>query len=60
MSLLKFLKEVREELGRVTWPGKNEVVEATVGVVVFCAIIALYFWVADFVLSKLLRVVIER
>ncbi|MEO2066408.1 MAG: preprotein translocase subunit SecE, partial [Desulfurobacteriaceae bacterium] len=32
MSPVQFLKEVKEELDRVTWPSKEEVVEATIGV----------------------------
>jgi len=60
MSPVKFLKEVREELNRVTWPKKEEVVEATAGVVVFCAFIAVYFWVLDFVFSELLKMIIAK
>ena len=54
------MKVVREELNRVTWPKKEEVVEATAGVVVFCAFIAVYFWVLDFVFSELLKMIIAR
>ena len=60
MLPVKFLKEVREELGRVTWPAKDEVVEATAGVVAFCAFIAVYFWMLDFVFSELLRMIIAK
>ena len=60
MSPLQFLKEVKEELDRVTWPSKEEVVEATFGVVVFCAFIAVYFWLTDFVFSKILEFIIAK
>ncbi len=60
MSLFKFLREVREELERVTWPTKEEVVEATVGVIVFCAFIAIYFWILDTVFSRILELIIAK
>jgi len=60
MSPITFLKEVREELNRVTWPSKEEVIEATFGVVIFCAFIAIYFWALDFVFSEALKMIIEK
>ena len=55
MSPITFLKEVREELNRVTWPSREEVIEATFGVVIFRAFIAIYFWALDFVFSEALE-----
>lgn len=60
MSFLQFLKEVKEELERVTWPSKEEVVEATIGIIVFCAFIATYFWILDTMFSKGLELIIAR
>jgi len=60
MSPLQFLKEVKEELDKVTWPSKEEVVEATIGVVFFCAVVAVYFWVLDFIFAKGLQVIIAK
>jgi len=60
MSPIQFLKEVREELNRVTWPSKDEVVEATLGVIVFCGFLAFYFWVLDSILTRLLELIIVK
>jgi len=60
MSPFQFLKEVREELDRVTWPSKEEIVEATVGVVAFCGFIAVYFWLLDSILTKILEWIIAK
>jgi len=60
MSPLQFLKEVREELGRVTWPTKDEVIEATIGVILFCAVISVYFWILDSIFAQALRLIIAR
>jgi preprotein translocase subunit SecE len=60
MSPFQFLNEVREELNRVTWPSKEEVIEATIGVVLFCGFVAIYFWALDLVFSKALELIIAR
>ncbi len=60
MSPVQFLKEVREELDRVTWPTKEEVVEATTGIIVFCAFIAVYFWILDTIFAKGLELIIAK
>ena len=60
MSPVVFLKEVKEELNRVTWPSREEVIEATFGVVIFSAFIAIYFWALDFVFSEALKMIIEK
>ncbi len=60
MSPIQFLKEVREELGRVTWPTKEEVVEATTGIIVFCTFIAVYFWILDTIFARGLELIIAK
>lgn len=60
ISPMTFLREVKEELDRVVWPSKEEVAEATFGIIVFCTIIAASFWVLDFVFSEALRVIIGK
>jgi len=58
MNPANFLSEVKDELERVTWPERSEIAEATVGVIVFVLIIAVYFWIADYVFSKILQLII--
>ncbi|MEO2068442.1 MAG: preprotein translocase subunit SecE [Desulfurobacteriaceae bacterium] len=60
MSPIDFLKEVKEELKRVSWPSKEEVIEATFGVIIFCAIIAVYFFILDTGLTEALKMIIEK
>jgi len=42
-STLQFLKEVRVELKKVTWPGRNEVIGSTAVVIVASFVVA-FFW----------------
>lgn len=55
-----FLREVRDELSKVVWPTRDEVIRLT-GVVLLISLgVGLYLGAADFVLTKLVEVVILR
>jgi len=56
----RFLKEVRLEMKRVTWPNRREVSGATWVVVVTVVIIALFIGVVDLMLVRLLRLILVR
>jgi len=55
-----FFKEVREELKKVVWPSKEEVIRLTGVVVLISAAVGLYLGGADFILTKLFEVFILR
>jgi len=57
---LNFLKEVFEELKKVTWPSKNLVKTATMAVIVLTLIIALYLWGLDMLFTKIIAFIMER
>lgn len=48
MNLLTFFKEVRVELGKVTWPSFNEFVGATIVVLIIVAAFAVFLGAVDF------------
>ena len=52
-ELPQFFKEVQEELKKVTWPSKELVKNATIGVIVFTLLISLYLWGLDLIFSKI-------
>ena len=47
-----FLGEVRNEMKRVTWPGKREVYATTVVVILVSVFFGLYLWIIDMALSS--------
>ncbi len=49
---INFLKEVKIELKKVTWPGKDEVYGTTVVVLIAVIIFAFYLYLSDMILSK--------
>ena len=51
----RFLSEVRNEMGRVTWPGRKEVYATTIVVILFSVAIGVYLWLCDILLTRLLN-----
>ncbi|MBI4431848.1 MAG: preprotein translocase subunit SecE [Candidatus Omnitrophica bacterium] len=54
-----FFKETRQELNKVTWPERNELISSSVVVIVTTFLLALFIGAIDFVLSILVRVIIR-
>lgn len=48
---LKFLREVRQEVSKVTWPSRNETLISTVMVLVLAAAASIFFLLADSIIS---------
>jgi preprotein translocase subunit SecE len=48
----RFLSEVRNEMGRVTWPSRKEVYATTFVVILFSVAMGLYLWIVDLVLAN--------
>ncbi len=57
-GFVRYLRNSRAELGRVTWPTRKEVVQATEATLLFVVITALFHLVADVTLGNLIRFVI--
>jgi preprotein translocase subunit SecE len=55
---IQFLKDAFDELKRVTWLGRKEVIASTVVVIILIILIAIYVFIIDFVLSKVVAVVL--
>ena len=47
----EFLREVRNEMKRVTWPSRREVYATTVVVILVSVFFGVYLWVVDLTLS---------
>jgi preprotein translocase subunit SecE len=51
----KFIREVRQEVGKVTWPTRKETMISTAMVLVLVFIAALFFYVVDSLISWAVR-----
>ncbi len=50
-KLVRFFKEVKLELRKVTWPGRSEVANSTTVVLIAVGIIGLFLWIVDLMLQ---------
>ena len=57
---VNFLREVRDELKKVVWPSKTEVIRLTTVVILISLFVGLFLGGADFLLTKLFEVIIFR
>mgnify|MGYP003573972426 CR=1 FL=1 len=55
---VQFLREVRVELKKVTWPNRKQTAGSTVVVIILVFILAAFLGLVDFSLSKLVQVVL--
>lgn len=56
---VNFLKEVKAELSKVAWSTREELLSATMIVIVITALLAVYIGVADLLLSKGLSLIFQ-
>ncbi len=56
---LQFLREVKVELKKVTWPTRKQTLGSTVVVLILVMIISLFLGVVDIGLSSVIRVVLK-
>jgi preprotein translocase subunit SecE len=55
---VKFIREVRQETGKVVWPSSKETMMSTIMVLVLVIIAALFFWFVDSVISAAVRFIL--
>ncbi len=58
-GFMKFLRDVRVEMGKVTWPTRKDLAQSTLVVLVAVAIATAYTGALDFVFEKALAFVVN-
>ena len=56
---LKFLQEVRQEVGKVTWPTRQETLVSTIMVLIFVTLASIFFLAADQVIAWLVQLMLS-
>jgi preprotein translocase subunit SecE len=56
---LEFLRQVRNETNKVTWPTRRETVITAIMVVIFVIVMAIFFSIADTVMLNVVRLVLN-
>ncbi|CAM3940498.1 preprotein translocase subunit SecE [Deinococcus frigens] len=55
MNLIQYFRDSRAELGRVSWPTRQQVFEGTQAVLIFVVALTIIVWILDLVFSNLIR-----
>ncbi len=58
VSPAQFVRQVRQEISRVSWAGRKEVGVATLTVFIMATIAAIFFLLVDLVLSNVVQFVL--
>lgn len=56
-NAMSFLRDVRVELGNVTWPGRKDTALSTVVVVIAVFITALFLWLVDLIILWIISLI---
>lgn len=55
-----FLREVRDELRKVVWPTRDEVIRLTGVVIIVSVFVGVFLGGTDFILTKLIELIVVR
>jgi preprotein translocase subunit SecE len=55
---IQFFREVKVELGKVTWPSRKQTLGSTAVVIIFVFMIALFLGAVDFGLSNIIQLIL--
>ena len=54
----KFIRESAAELRKVEWPGRSQVTQGTVVVLIACAIVGAYLYINDLVWARIVELIL--
>ena len=55
----QFVRQVRQEINRVTWASKRETMYASLSVFVMALIASVFFFLVDLLLSKVVQILLS-
>ncbi len=58
MNLIQYFRDSREELSRVSWPTRQQVIEGTQAVLIFVVALTIIVWLMDLTFGSLIRLVL--
>ena len=58
-SPAQFVRQVRQELKRITWATKRETLFATISVLIMVVIASLFFFLVDLILSNIVEFILD-
>ena len=58
-SVGEFVRQIRQEVSKVTWPSRTETIQSTLMVVIMVALAATFFFLVDIVLAELVQLALS-
>lgn len=58
VSPLQFYRQVKQEVKKVTWPTRNEVIKTSIMVIIIVAIASAFFFFVDQILGWIVKLVL--
>ncbi len=58
-NMVQFLKEVRVEMKKVTWPQRNEIIGSTAVVILASFVVSFFLGFVDLILQKVLGIILQ-
>jgi preprotein translocase subunit SecE len=59
-KLMSFFRDVRSEMRKVIWPGRQDVQSTTIIVLVTVFLFAAYFWLVDNIIGRAIEAVLHK
>lgn len=59
VSVGEFVRQVRQEVSKVTWPSRTETIQSTVMVMVMVLLAAMFFFVVDLALAEFIQLILS-
>ena len=58
-KIINFFNDVVKEMGKVTWPTREELAESTKIVIIVCLLISVFTWGVDTLLAAALKAILS-
>ncbi len=56
-KIINFFADVKREMGKVTWPTWDELMESTKIVIILSLVLAVFTWIVDYAVSFVLKAI---
>lgn len=58
--IVKFFRDIRNELKKVIWPSRKQLTTSTISVLVICLLLGGIIWISDAIFAKILEWTLMR
>lgn len=58
-KVVNFFKEVKIEMGKVSWPTKDELISSTILVITSMVLFGIIIWICDFIFMRAINFIIR-